>query len=351
MNPSIDRKWVWIGGVVLLAALCVLPFLVKNFRVFQFNMVMIYAIAVLGLNILTGYNGQISLGHGAFYAIGAYTAAILMAQLGMPYWATLPFAAVVCFVFGYLMGFPALRLGGHYLALATFALALAIPQLLKYKLIEKWTGGVMGVVLSKPEPPFELKVLGQPLSADRWLYFFILAVTLLMFLIAWRLLRGRVGRALVAIRDHPIAAAAMGINLPVFKSLTFGVSAAFTGVAGALGAVAVAFVSPDSFTVFLSITFLVGVVVGGLATIHGAIFGAIFIQYVPHVAEEVSKSAPWAIYGIFLIVLMYVMPTGAAGLIDRLLAPLRRARSTPTSGLSVPAAVPASSHPGGGAPT
>jgi len=153
------------------------------------------------------------------------------------------------------------------------------------------------------------------------------------------------------VRDHPIAATAMGINLPVFKSLTFGVSAAFTGVAGALGAVAVAFVSPDSFTVFLSITFLVGVVVGGLATIHGAIFGAIFIQYVPHVAEEVSKSAPWAIYGIFLIVLMYVMPTGAAGLIDRLLAPLRRARSTPTSGLSVPAAVPASSHPGGGAPT
>jgi branched-chain amino acid transport system permease protein len=351
MNSTIDRKWMWVGGLVLLAVLLVLPFLVKNFRVFQFNMVMIYAIAVLGLNILTGYNGQISLGHGAFYAIGAYVAAILMTHGGWPYWTTLPVAALVCFGFGYLMGFPALRLGGHYLALATFALALAVPQLLKHKTIEGWTGGVMGLVQNKPEPPFELSVLGQPLSADRWLYYVILSVALLMFLIAWRLLRGRVGRALIAIRDHPIAAAAMGINLPVFKSLTFGVSAAFTGVAGALGAVAVAFVSPDSFTVFLSITFLVGVVVGGLATIHGAIFGAIFIQYVPHVAEEVSKSAPWAIYGIFLIVLMYVMPTGAAGLIDRLIAPLRRARSTPTSGPSVPAAVPASSHPGGGAPT
>ncbi|RPH44177.1 MAG: branched-chain amino acid ABC transporter permease [Burkholderiales bacterium] len=348
MNSTIDRKWMWIGGLVLLVVLLVLPFLVKNFRVFQFNMVMIYAIAVLGLNILTGYNGQISLGHGAFYAIGAYVAAILMTHGGWPYWATLPLAALVCFGFGYLMGFPALRLGGHYLALATFALALAVPQLLKYKAIESWTGGVMGLVLNKPEPPIEFSMFGQPLSQDRWLYYVILSVMLLMFLIAWRLLRGRVGRALVAIRDHPIAAAAMGINLPVFKSLTFGVSAAFTGVAGALGAVAVAFVSPDSFTVFLSITFLVGVVVGGLASIHGAIFGAIFIQYVPHVAEEVSKSAPWAIYGIFLIVLMYVMPTGAAGLIDRVIGRFRRPASVNSSGQSATAAAPVSSHPAGG---
>ncbi|MFM1989190.1 MAG: hypothetical protein RJA99_2147 [Pseudomonadota bacterium] len=344
MNSS-NRTWMWVGGIVLLAGLLVLPFLFKNFRVFQFNMVMIYAIAVLGLNILTGYNGQISLGHGAFYAIGAYVAAMLMAYGNWPFWLTLPVAALVCFVFGYLMGFPALRLGGHYLALATFALALAVPQLLKYKAIEGWTGGVMGIVLTKPEPPIEFSMFGQPLSQDRWLYYVILATMLLMFLIAWRLLRGRVGRALIAIRDHPIAAAAMGINLPVFKSLTFGVSAAFTGVAGALGAVAVAFVSPDSFTVFLSITLLVGVVVGGLATIHGAIFGAIFIQFVPHWAEDISKSAPWAIYGVFLIVLMYVMPTGVAGLIDRIAGRLRRpAPGTPSGAPTTPVASPASSH-------
>ncbi|MFN7643112.1 MAG: branched-chain amino acid ABC transporter permease [Burkholderiales bacterium] len=350
MNSS-KRTWILVGGLLLLAGLVVLPFLVKNFRVFQLNMVMVYAIAILGLNILTGYNGQISLGHGAFYAIGAYVAAILMAKVGIPFWATLPVSALVCFVFGYLMGFPALRLGGHYLALATFALAVAVPQLLKNKAIESWTGGVMGIVLNKPEPPFEMTVLGQPLSADRWLYFVILAVTLLMFLIAWRLLRGRVGRSLIAIRDHPIAAAAMGINLPVYKSLTFGVSAAYTGVAGGLSAAAVAFVSPDSFTVFLSITLLVGVVVGGLATIHGAIFGAIFVQYVPHVAEEVSKSAPWAIYGVFLIVLMYVMPSGAAGLVDRILAMFRR-RAVPAAplGLSAIAETPPSHHPVGGKP-
>jgi branched-chain amino acid transport system permease protein len=240
-------------------------------------------------------------------------------------------------VFGYLMGFPALRLGGHYLALATFALALAVPQMLKYKAIEGWTGGVQGIVLSKPEPPFEFSFLGQPLSSDRWLYFYILFVTLIMFLIAWRLLRGRVGRALVAIRDHPIAASAMGINLPVYKSLAFGVSAAFTGVAGALSAAAVAFVSPDSFTSFLSITFLVGVVVGGLASIPGAIAGAIFIQFVPNFADEISKSAPWAIYGIFLILLMYLMPEGTAGLFRRIWARLR----PPSSGTKTAETAPA----------
>lgn len=306
---------LWIIGLV---ALSVMPFLVKNYVVFQFTLVFVYAIAVLGLNILTGYNGQISLGHGAFYAIGAYSAAILMDAANFPYWATLPFAAVICFIVGYLMGFPALRLGGHYLALATFALALATPQLLKYKKIEGLTGGVQGIVLMKPSPPFTFELFGQKFNDDRWLYFFSLAIMLLMFWLAVNLLRGRIGRALIAIRDHPIAASAMGINMPVFKSAVFGTSAAFTGVAGALGAIAVAFVAPDSFTSFLSITFLVGVVIGGLATIPGAIFGAIFIQFIPNFADQISKSAPWAIYGIFLIAFMYLMPDGVMGILNRI---------------------------------
>ena len=312
MKP-LDRKWVWFWSALLLVGLLVLPFLVKNYRVFQFNLVLVYAIAILGLNILTGFNGQISLGHGAFYAFGAYTAAVLMDKLGVPYWATLPVAFVVCFCFGFLVGFPALRLAGHYLALATFALALAVPQLLKYKGIEGMTGGVQGLVLNKPEPPFSFRFLDQPFSADRWLYFFSLAVAALMFLLAWNLLRGRVGRALIAVRDHPIAATAMGINLPVFKSMTFGVSAGITGLAGALGAIVVAFVSPDSFTVNLSIFLLVGVVVGGLASIPGAIFGGIFIQFVPNIADELSKSAPAAIYGLLLIGFMYLLPMGVMG--------------------------------------
>ncbi len=322
MNERIDRRWI-IAGCLLLLVLLVLPFLVKNYRVFQFNLVLVYAIAVLGLNILTGFNGQISLGHGAFYALGAYTAAVLMDKLGMPFWLTLPLAGLMCFSFGFLVGFPALKLAGHYLALATLALALAVPQLLKYKRIEGLTGGVQGIVLTKPEPPFAFSLFGQPLSPDRWLYFVTLAVAVLLFLLAWNLLRGRVGRALVAIRDHPIAATAMGINLPMFKSLTFGVSAAYTGVAGALGGIVVAFVSPDSFTVSLSIFLLVGAVVGGLASIPGAIFGAIFIQFVPNISDQISKSAPAAIYGVLLIGLMFLMPTGVMGMLHKAWARLR----------------------------
>jgi len=299
-----------IAIAILLVAACVLPLLVSNFRVFQFTMVLVYAIVLLGLNMLTGYNGQISLGHGAFYAIGAYTAAILMDRFGAPYWLTVPVSALVCLVAGFLFGLPALRLEKVYLALATFALGVALPQILKSKGLEHWTGGVQGIVITKPDAPF-----GIPLSADQWLYFFTLAVTVAMFVLAVNLLRGRIGLAMVAIRDHPLAASAMGIDIAMYKSLTFGVSAMYTGVGGALGAIAVQFVAPDSFTAFLSIAFLVGIVVGGLATIEGAIFGAIFIQFVPNVADQVSKAAPWAIYGIVLIAFMYLMPGGVSGVI------------------------------------
>lgn len=327
MNSPVNRKWVLAAGVLLVATLLLLPFLVKNYRVFQLNLVLVYAVAILGLNILTGFNGQFSLGHGAFFAFGAYTTAMLMSHWNVPYWMTLPVSFLLCFVFGFVVGFPALRLAGHFLALATFALALAVPQLLKYKNIEHFTGGVQGLVLVKPVPPFSFSLFGQPLSPDRWLYYFTLLVSALMFLVAWNLLRGRVGRALVAIRDHPIAASAMGINLPLFKSLTFGTSAGFTGLAGGLGAIVVAFVSPDSFTVQLSIFLLVGVVVGGLASIPGAIFGGVFIQFVPNIADEISKSAPAAIYGVLLIGLMYLMPAGVMGGLHRIWSRLRPQRS------------------------
>ena len=151
-------------------AACALPFLVSNYRMFQFTLVLVYAIALLGLNMLTGYNGQISLGHGAFYAIGAYTAAILMDKFGVPYWATLPVAGVVCLVAGFLFGLPALRLEGLYLALATFALGVAMPQMLKYKHLEHWTGGVQGIVIVKPDPPFGLPISPGPVAllTSRW---------------------------------------------------------------------------------------------------------------------------------------------------------------------------------------
>ena len=314
------RRQLIVLAVVLLGA-CALPFLVSNYRTFQFTMVLVYATALLGLNILTGYNGQISLGHGAFYAIGAYTAAILMDKAGVPYWATIPVAGAVCLVAGFLFGLPALKLDGLYLALATFALGVSLPQLLKYHHLEKITGGVQGIVIAKPDPP-----LGLPLSPDQWLYYFTLAVTVVMFFLAWNLLRGRIGRALVAIRDQHIAAEAMGVNNAMVKSLAFGVSAMYTGVAGALGAIAIQFVAPDSFNSFVSIVFLVGIVIGGLASISGAIYGALFIQFVPNIADEISKAAPWAIFGVFLIAFVYLMPAGIAGAVRMGIARLARKR-------------------------
>src|SRR5437870_4896141 len=300
-----------LGLVLVLVLACALPFLMSGFRLFQFTQVYIYAIALLGLNMLTGYNGQISLGHGAFYAIGAYTTAIMIDKWSINYGWTIPTAGILCLVVGFLFGRPALRLEGLYLALATFSLALAAPQILKY--FEHWTGGSQGIVLSKPKPPLRL-----PLSEDQWLYFLTLGVLIVLFVLAANLLRGRTGRAIVAIRDNHIAAEAMGINSALYKSVVFGVSAAYTGVAGALSGITIAFVAPDSFNVLLSITLLTGVVIGGLATISGAIFGALFIQFVPNWAQDISKAAPWAIFGVFLILCMYVMPDGIAGFLRRL---------------------------------
>src|SRR6185436_4649413 len=223
-------------------------------------LVVVYAIAVLGLNILTGFNGQISLGHGAFFAVGAYTSAVLIDQANWPFWATLPLAAIMCFVVGYLFGLPALRLEGHYLALATFALAVAVPQILKYRHFEWFTHGVQGINIFKADPPF-----GLPLSGDQWMFLVVLAVAIVMFWAARNLLDSRIGRALRAIRDQPLAADAMGINSSHYKAVTFGISALFTGVAGALHAIIFEFVSPDSFRFELSIAILVGAVVGGIA--------------------------------------------------------------------------------------
>jgi branched-chain amino acid transport system permease protein len=310
--------------LILIGVACILPFLVSNYRLFQFTLVLVYAIALLGLNMLTGYNGQISLGHGAFYAIGAYCAAILMDKYGVPYWATIPVAGVVCLVAGFLFGLPALRLEGLYLALATFALGVSLPQLLKYHGLESWTGGVQGIVIAKPEAPF-----GLPITPDWWLYYFTLGVAIVMFALGRNLLRGRVGRAMIAIRDNHIAAEATGINNALYKSLTFGVSAMYTGIAGALGAIAVQFVAPDSFNIFVSITFLVGIVVGGLASISGAFYGALFIQFVPNIADSISKAAPWATFGLFLIAFVYLLPGGVAGAVSMALARLRKIEPKP----------------------
>ena len=295
-----------------------------DYYMFMGQAMLINAIAILGLNLLIGFNGQISLGHSAFFAVGAYTAAILMNFVGWPYWTTIPIAAVVCFGTGFLFGFPALKLEGHYLALATFTLAIAVPQLLKYKLIAPWTGGVGGLILDKPDPPEVLK-----LSPDQYLYYLCLVVAMLAFWIVRNMLRGRSGRAMMAIRDHAMAAATMGIDTARYKTMTFGISAGITGVAGALSAITVAYVAPDSFTLQLAVSFLVGLVVGGIASLPGCLVGGAFIVLIQNSSQYISDwmkvtfslryDVPaWAIYGVLLILLMYFMPRGIMGGIESL---------------------------------
>jgi branched-chain amino acid transport system permease protein len=294
-------------------ALALVPiWALESFHLFQLTLAVIMALAVLGLNIVTGYNGQISLGHGAFFAVGAYATAIPMSLLDWSFWATLPVSAVVCGVVGWGVGFPALRLGGLYLALTTFALAVAVPQILKHKAVEAWTGGVQGLFLLKPEAPAWLA-----LTPDQYMYLVALLVAGLCYLLTANLLRGRIGRAMMAVRDNPTAAEAMGMDLASLKTRTFAVSAIITGMAGSLSAAVVEFVAPDSFTFILSISLFVGMVVGGVGSILGSVFGGLFVLFVPNLAEAISRSAPGVIYGAILILFLFVLPDGVAGLVRR----------------------------------
>ncbi len=302
-----------IALVVVVVGLALLPTYSESFFTYQMTQLLVYAIAIMGLNMLTGINGQFSLGHGAFYAVGAYTAALLIEMAGFNHMLTLPFAGIVCFLVGFAFGFPALRLEGIYLALATFALAVATPQILKLTPLEHWTGGVQGVQVFTetfdPVVPFNITSPGD------WTYYLTFVVGLLLYWAARNIVTSRTGRALMAIRDNPIAAGAMGVNTAMYKATAFGISASITGIAGALGAIVVKFVAPDSFTFAISILFLVGMVVGGVGWLPGALIGAAFVMFVPNYAEQISQGLAGAVYGVFLILVIYLAPKGAGGLV------------------------------------
>ncbi len=317
-----------LGFAALAVVVAVLPAFISDFRAQQLAYVAIYLIAILGLNVLTGYAGQISLGHGAFMAIGGYTTAILMADHGVKDLWTIPIAALVTGVVGLLFGIPALRLSGLYLALATFAIAVAMPAVIKK--FEGFTGGGSGINLfGKEELTASLTpvdVLGLELNFNNWLYAITWSIAVVLYVVAWLLLRGRTGLAFRAIRDSETAAQSSGIGLPRFKTLAFAISAAYAGVAGSLFAIATTYVNPDTFPITLSIFLLVGVVVSGLGSLTGVIAGAIFIQFLPLWAQEVSRSpgAPGIVYGLVLIAAMVVLPQGVSGLITRIRVLLRR---------------------------
>jgi branched-chain amino acid transport system permease protein len=328
------RLGLFAAAIVLLA---LLPRALTDFRAAQAALVAIYFVALLGLNVLTGFSGQISLGHGAFMAIGGYTTAILMSEQGLKLAGhtfssdmrdiyTIPIAGIVAGLAGMLFGIPALRLSGLYLALATFAVAVALPSVLKRS--DELTGGSSGINLfGLPRLTglgIETTVLGHPLTFNDWLYYLSWTVAVVLFAAAWLLLRGRTGRALRAIRDSEVAATSSGVSLARYKTLAFAISAFYAGVAGALFAVHTTFVNPDTFPVTLSIFLLVGIVVGGLGSLWTLVFGAAFIVYLPDIATRISKQpgVPAIVYALVLIAAMFVLPTGVGGLVQKVLGPL-----------------------------
>lgn len=314
----------WAGAWVGLSILGLL--LLPKYYLFIGASALSTAVAIVGLVILTGYSGQISIGHGAFVGFGAYVCAILMAHLGLPYWLALPIAALATYVAGFLFGYPALRLEGLYLALATFALAVAFPQLVKSRWLQEWTGGAQGLVLDRPASP-----LPNLLSDDQWIFAFSALVAGLMFLLAVGIARSVLALQWKALRDHRIAGETTGISRRRSYNHAFAFSSLYAGVAGGLLVVQTQFISPESFSFFLSFTLLVGAVVGGIHSLAGALVGSAFVQFIPNIAEAISKAAPAAMYGVILLLLLAKAPDGLAGVGRRVLDRLR-ARHSPSDG-------------------
>ncbi|HEU5243356.1 MAG TPA: branched-chain amino acid ABC transporter permease [Gaiellaceae bacterium] len=303
--------------LVVAGVLCLLPFVLSDYNVYLAAQVGIFFIAVLGLNILTGYTGQISIGHGAFMAIGGYTTAVMSRDHGTNLIVTMVMAFAICFVVGLLVGLPALRLSGVYLALVTFALAVSIPYIpLQYS---TFLGGSGGVQVQLSQVPSNL-----------WVYIAAWACSGIFLVLAWLILRGRVGRAFRAVRDSEIAAVASGVELPVYKTLAFGISAAYAGVAGSLFVLANnGFAQPSEFDVFLSLQILVGAAVAGFGSLWGILVGAAFVGLLPQVSTSVpvigAQHGRDVVFGAAVILIMLLLPDGFAGLLGRIRHHLARA--------------------------
>jgi branched-chain amino acid transport system permease protein len=298
--------------------LCVLPFVVSDYHQLELGKVGLWFVAILGLAVLTGYSGQISLGHGGFMAIGAYTTAILAGHHHWNELATIPLAGLVAGAVGFAFGLPALRLYGAYLSLATFGLAVSIPAIAKH--FDHFTGGSSGILL--------------PFRTGAWFYRLAWSCAAILLVLAWLVLRGRAGRALRAIRDSQTAAVAMGVNAPLYKTGAFAFSAFYAGVAGSLLGIVSGFVNPDTFPIALSLNLLIGLVLAGLGSLWGIAAGAVYLQYIPswgqHVPLLSRQAGPDFVSGLVLILVMLIVPGGAAGIVRRALE-WRSAPAEPSS--------------------
>ena len=296
----------WLLGLALATLLIVTPIVAPSYLTFQLTGVMAYAVAAIGLNLIIGYAGQISLGHNAFFALGAYTAALSVAHLQVHYVVSVLIAAAVTFVVGFLAGFPAQRLKGLYLALITLVLAVSVSPVIKH--FKAYTNGMSGLSVDRPTPP-----AWSGLTQDAWVYYVVLMFTAVCFFLARNFVAGSTGRALTAVRQAPLAASSMGVDVNGYKVLIFGLGSMFAGIGGAIFNFSIGFIAPDSFNLLLSVSFLAAIVVGGLGTVWGALVAGLFLQFVPSYASDISNALAGAVYGGILIVCMFFMPKGIVG--------------------------------------
>lgn len=333
------NRIVWLG--LLAAFLVVFPYMhgwpffsryISEYRTFNLTMFGVWLMVVLGMNLLTGYSGQVSLGHAAVVLVGAYTTGVLYDQYNVPLaLAVLIAAGFTGLVGGIVIGVPAVRLRGPYLAIATFAMVISFPQILKLKALTHWTHGALGVRVREVQTPG----FAGGLSHDQWLYYTTMFSAVIMTILFWNLTRSRMGRAMIALRDSEVAAEQMGINVPLYKALAFGISALYGGVAGGLFFQAQAFVGPESLGFIDSLLFLVAIVLGGLGTILGSVIGALFLTFqselINKLGDVISGAAQLrgVIYGGLLVVTVLTFPRGLAWFIQGLVSGSRRSIEVP----------------------
>jgi len=300
--------------LALVSGSLILPLLLDEYLISQLTFICMYAVAAMGLMLLTGYTGQVSMGHAAFFAIGSYTSAILTSK-GVPFILALPAAGILAGVVGILIGRPILHLTGLYLAIATMGFAFIVDEILIRW--ESLTRGNMGFYVKPPS-------IGSLIFDTEIRFYYLSLVILILTLFAARnILRSPTGRAMIAIRDSEVAAQAMGINLAKFKTIAFALSAFFTGVAGSLYAHKLFFINPESYTIILSIELLAMVIIGGLGSLHGAVFGAAFFIFLPQVIIMTRDYMPVylqnqtglepALFGLLIILVMLFEPMGIYG--------------------------------------
>ncbi len=309
-------RTVWTMGFVAAAAMV---FCFPDFILFRFSQAAIWAIALLGLVMLCGVSGQFSFAQAAFFGMGGYAAALVFTHTSLSFYWALPLAALVGYGAGYGIG----RIAGHHSiwtqALVTYAIAIAFPQLLRYRLIEHWTGGVQGLYLDPPVPP-----AFTGLSSDQWIFLLCIALLALGVWLAGNIVRSRSGRALKAARDDELAAAAQGIDVAHVRAVASGTAAAYIAVAGALAAVQIGFVGPTGYNFALSVQMLFGLVIGGMNSIAGAIVGGLFLQFFPDITSSLGKGLSALLYAVLLVAGIVLLPDGVAGALSRLAARFRR---------------------------